>query len=85
MFCEYTYLRKYDKIPVSSNESEVVPMNYSEIIGHEITPAAAAVLDKITAHVERTHAAHPEIPVTAIWDKVIDAVQRAIDESRAEE
>lgn len=56
-------------------------MNYSAVLGHTVTPAVAAVLDKITAHVERIRADHPEIPEQAIWDNVLRSVERSTNTS----
>lgn len=53
-------------------------MNYAEVLNHEPTAATVAVLEKITAHVERVHAEHPNIPEHVIWDHVLHAVENAI-------
>lgn len=56
-------------------------MNYTEILNHEPTAATVRVLDKITAHVERVHAEHPNIPEHVIWDHVERAVEHAINDN----
>ena len=45
-------------------------MNYAEVIGHDVTPATAAILDKLTEYVNRQHAQHPEIPESVFWDDI---------------
>jgi hypothetical protein len=47
---------------------EVVTMSkYPEISKSTPTAAAAALVDKIIAYLDRTHADHPEIPINVLW------------------
>lgn len=40
---------------------------HPEISESTPTAAAAALVDKIIAYLDRTHADHPEIPINVLW------------------
>lgn len=52
---------------------------YAEILGHEPTAATVALIDKINAYIERTHAEHPEIPIDVLWTDLKHDLEAAIN------
>lgn len=56
---------------------------YAKILGHEPTTATVALIHRIDNYIERTHAAHPEIPVNILWDDLQSDLE-AIIQQRAE-
>lgn len=53
-------------------------MNYTEVLGHAPTAATVAILDKLTAYVERKTAEHPEIPESVYWDDIYEILTAEI-------
>lgn len=51
---------------------------YAEILSHE---PIAALIDKISAYIKRTHAKYPEIPIDVLWEDLKHDIEAAINQA----